>query len=146
MTRMVVRKPNRPALFTSPLDTLFNEFFTTPEVPASRVKSRPAINLIETADNYRLEVAAPGLTKSDFHLNVEDDVLSLKVSKETGKADNETVVRQGFSYHDFERTFRLGDAIDSTGIGASYEQGVLTITLPKKEDAKAQPARTIEIS
>jgi HSP20 family protein len=143
---MVVRKPNRPALFNSPLDTLFNEFFTTPEVPASRVKSRPAINLIETADNYRLEVAAPGLTKSDFHLNVEDDVLSLKVSKETGKADNETVVRQGFSYHDFERTFRLGDAIDSNGIGASYEQGVLTITLPKKEEAKAQPARTIEIS
>jgi len=146
MTRMVVRKPNRPALFTSPLDTLFNEFFATPEVPASRVKSRPAINLIETADNYRLELAAPGLTKSDFHLNVEDDVLSLKVSKETGKADNETVVRQGFSYHDFERTFRLGDAIDSNGIDASYEQGVLTIILPKKEEAKAQPARTIEIS
>ena len=146
MTRMVVRKPNRPAFFTSPLDTLFNEFFATPEVPASRVKSRPAVNLIETADNYRLEVAAPGLTKSDFHLNVEDDVLSLKVSKDTETADNKTVVRQGFSYHDFERAFRLGDAIDTTSIEAAYEQGILTITLPKKEEAKAQPPRTIEIN
>jgi len=146
MTRMVVRKPNRPALFTSPLDTFFNDYFTTPEVPASRVKSRPAINLIETADHFRLEVAAPGLTKSDFHLDVEDDVLTLKVSKESETADNETVVRQGFSYHNVERAFRLGEVIDTSGIDASYEQGVLAIILPKKEEAKAQPARKIDIS
>lgn len=145
MTRLVVRKPNHPALFNSPFETFFNEFFATPETPVARVKSRPAINVIETPDTYRLEVAAPGLNKEDFQLHVEDDVLTLKVEKDSWTKEDEKILREGFSYHTFERAFTLGDTIEVSGIEASYERGILAINLPKKEEAKAEPARTIHV-
>ncbi|NRB64410.1 MAG: Hsp20/alpha crystallin family protein [Saprospiraceae bacterium] len=145
MTRLVVRKPNRTSVFNSPFDAFFNDFFSTPETPATRVKSRPAINLTETNDAFRLDVAAPGLTKADFHLHVEEDILTLKVEKEVQASDDEKIIREGFAYHSLERSFTLGDAINVADINASYEQGILSIHLPKREEAKAEPARHIEI-
>lgn len=143
---LVVKKPTKPAFFNSAFDSFFNDFFPVPETPVNTVKSRPAINLIESDDAFRLDIAAPGLSRDDFHLHVEDDRLTLEVKKEQEEKEEEKVIRKGFSYHDFTRTFRLGEVIDTTDIDASYEAGVLRITLPKKEEAKAQPPRKIEVA
>ena len=146
MTRLVVRKPNRTSFFSSPFDAFFNDFITTPETPAARVKSRPAINLTEMNDAFRLDVAAPGLTKEDFHLHVEETILTLKVEKEAFSSEDEKIIREGYAYHSFERSFNLGDTINVADINASYEQGILSIHMPKLEEAKAEPARHIKIS
>lgn len=143
---LVVKKPNKPAFFNSAFDSFFNDFFPVPETPVTVVKSRPAINLVETDDAFRLEIAAPGLQREDFRLHVEDDRLTLDVNKELEEVEGEKVVRKGFSYHSFSRAFRLGEVIDTSAIDAAYEAGVLSITLPKKEEAKAQPPRKIEIA
>jgi len=143
---LVVKKPNRPAFTNNAFDSFFNDFFPVPETPVRAVKSRPAINLLETNDAFLLDVAAPGLNKEDFHVHVENDLLTLEVNKELEEVEGEEVVRKGFSYHNFTRTFRLGDVIDVADIDAAYEAGVLRITLPKKEEAKAQPARKIDVA
>lgn len=143
---LVVKKPGKPVYFNSAFDSFFNDFFPVSETPASTVKSRPAINVVETEDAFRLEVAAPGLNREDFHLHVEDDRLILSVDKERTAIEGEKLIRKGFSYHDFSRAFRLGDVIDASAIDAAYEAGVLRVMLPKKEEAKAQPPRKIDVA
>ncbi len=106
----------------------------------------PRANVLETDDSFRIELATPGLSKKDFHLNVEKNKLTIKVEKETTKTDGETYRRKEFDYHKFSKSFTLSNKIEQTGIKASYKNGVLLVTLPKKEEAKEQPARTIDIS
>lgn len=107
----------------------------------------PAVNIVEAANDFTLHVAAPGLAKDDFKIELDNDVLmiSSEVKKED-TSEKEDYTRKEFGYGTFKRSFTLPDSVNSASILASYDQGVLSIKLPKKEEAKIQPKRLIEIS
>lgn len=112
----------------------------------STAKSRPAVNIIETEDDYRIELAAPGLGKEDFNLNLENSVLTISAEKEIEQKEDEKYTRREFDYGNFAHSFSLSEAIDLEQIKASFNQGILVVTLAKKEEAKPQPAKKIEIA
>ncbi len=110
------------------------------------IKSTPDVNVVETTDNFRIELAAPGLEKSDFTVNVDKDLLTIASNKETTRPEQEKVHKIGFDYSRFQRSFRLPETVETGAIEAVYTNGILYVTLPKKEEAKPRPARTIEIA
>lgn len=111
--------------------------------------SIPAVNIREDDDSFNVQVAAPGKSKEDFNIELDNDVLTISAEE---KKENETTDKNGrftrkeFSYSNFKRSFSLPDSVDSTRISASYNNGVLEIALPKKEEAKVQAKRMIDIS
>lgn len=111
------------------------------------VGSLPGVNVIESKDAYRLEVAIPGFKKDQFNLNLEKNTLTIsaEASKEAEK-NQENYTRREFSYGSFSRSFSLPQTADSEKIDAKYENGILLIHIPKKEEAKEKPARNIKVS
>ncbi len=110
-------------------------------------KFAPPANIIETNENFRIEIAAPGFDKSDFNIHLEND--NLNISKEAEKEsaeNNEKFSRKEYSYNSFKRTFVLSKNIDTNSINAEYKDGILKVILPKMEHAKEKPARDIKIS
>lgn len=107
----------------------------------------PAVNVVETPELFTVEVAAPGLKKEDFQVNVEHNRLSVssKVEKNEEQKDGK-YTRREFSYQSFQRSFTLPNTVDAEKIEASYTDGVLHISLPKREEAKPKPSRQISIS
>ena len=109
----------------------------------------PAVNIQESDENFIVEVAAPGKSKEDFKIELDNDVLTIsaedKMEKETSEK-NGKYTRREFSYSTFKRAFSLPDTVDNSKISANYNNGVLEIALPKKEEAKVQAKRMIEIS
>lgn len=98
------------------------------------------VNIKETGDAYILDVVAPGMEKSDFKVNVDKNLLTISADKKSElKSESEKMIKKEFSFRAFSRSFKLDDTIDATGINAKYEQGVLNITLPKKEEVKLMP-------
>ncbi len=123
-----------------------NDFFNT-NTPA--MHNLPAVNVAEHQDGFRIEVAAPGLKKEDFKLNLNHNNLTISAYRETQKEDKEhngeKYTRREFSYASFQRTFTLPTSVDADNIQASYADGVLKIDVPKREEAKVKPSRQIEI-
>ncbi|GAB1857275.1 Hsp20/alpha crystallin family protein [Flavobacteriaceae bacterium MHTCC 0001] len=109
--------------------------------------SLPKVNVKETKDDYFLELAVPGLKKEDFNIDIDNELLTIsaEIKVEDEKADD-NYTRKEFSYSSFKKTFTLPDSIDEAKIKAKYEAGVLNVHLPKREEAKPKPARTIKIS
>ena len=108
--------------------------------------SFPAVNVKEDEDSFEVEVAAPGLNKADFKIELENDVLTISSEKEKSEADA-NYTRREFGYASFRRTFSLPeDKVDGEHVKANYADGVLHILLPKKEEAKPKPAKSIEIA
>lgn len=148
MKTLVRRRP--VPTFVDVLDTFFNDNFYKKANNGVTVwnGTQPAINVKEDADAFHVEVAAPGYEKADFNVKVEDDVLSISTEKKEETVETTegiTYKRREFKYASFKRTFNLPDTVDSTKIEASYQNGILTVSIPKKEEAKPLPARTIEI-
>jgi HSP20 family protein len=109
----------------------------------------PAVNIKETADNYEVEVAAPGMTKKDFKVQLDGNMLTITSEKSSQKEESEEVrySTREFSYQSFSRTFNLQkDVVDTEKLVAKYEDGVLHLLIPKKENAKQKQPRLIEIS
>lgn len=109
--------------------------------------SLPKVNIMETEDDFILEVAAPGMKKEDF--NIEFDNGKLAISSEVERKDDENLKykRREFSYQSFKRTFNVAiEMVDADKINAKYQDGILVITLPKREEIKPKPARNIKIS
>jgi HSP20 family protein len=97
----------------------------------------PAVNVSETKENYKVSLAAPGLKKSDFRIDVEASMLTISSEKEETKEEGEPLyTRKEYSYSSFSRSFNLPEEVNQDKIEASYQDGVLNIVLPKKEDAK----------
>jgi|SRR3954453_1647541 HSP20 family protein len=137
------------------MPTLFNDMFTRDlwnwglENNSSTNTTIPAINLKETNDNFEVEVAAPGMSKKDFKIELNGNMLTISSEKTNEWQDNENekYTRKEFSYQSFQRTFQLPkDVVDEDKIQAKYENGLLHLTIPKKEHAKQRPPRMIEIS
>ncbi|MCX3263683.1 MAG: Hsp20/alpha crystallin family protein [Chryseobacterium sp.] len=111
-----------------------------------RTASVPAVNISESAEAYQIELAAPGLKKEDFKVSIEKDILSISSQRsEESSSESKTYNRREYSYSAFTRSFTLPESADADRIHASYTDGVLKMTLPKKEEAKAV-SRQIEIS
>jgi HSP20 family protein len=109
----------------------------------------PGVNIKETADNFEVEVAAPGMSKKDFKIELDGNMLTISSEKsdEREEKEGEKYTRKEFSYQSFYRTFNLPkEVVDAEKIEAKYENGLLHLLIPKKEEAKQKPARLIQIS
>lgn len=130
------------------LPSVFNDFFGN-EWIAKASSSMPAVNIKETADEYIVDIAAPGLTKDDFKVKVNDDnQLVVSVQKETKNEEKDEkgkYLRREFGYTQFQQTMILPDNIEKDKIQAKAENGVLTIDIPKKPAAPAEGAKDIEV-
>lgn len=112
-----------------------------------RRMTTPAVNIVEGKDDFRIEVAAPGLDKNDFKINVENNVLTISSELEDKQEEkNEHFMRREFNYSSFSRSFTLPESMDTEKIAARHKDGVLHVVIPKKEEAKEKPARSIKIS
>lgn len=130
------------------MSDVFENFFNT-EVGniLSERGSLPSVNVKETKEDYRLEVAAPGLNKEDFNLQIDNNVLTISAQKEEKKEEKEEQYnRREFSYTSFSRSFTLPEVVDYDKIDAKYKDGILEICIPKKEEAKTKASKTINIS
>lgn len=127
----------------APYKNLLSDFWNLPFDNA--VAAQPAVNILETAEGFRIEVAAPGLSKDDFKVNVEKNLLTISAQKENVRAeDGVKAHRREFAYGAFERVFRLPETIDTNHIKANFQNGILYVNLDKKAETK--PAiKTIEI-
>ncbi|GAA0550440.1 Hsp20/alpha crystallin family protein [Chitinophaga japonensis] len=97
----------------------------------------PAVNVSEDKDSYNVSLAAPGLKKSDFKIDVDGSVLTISAEREEKKEEKgEKFSRQEYNYSSFSRGFNLPDSVNMDKIDAHYEDGVLKLKLPKKEEAK----------
>ncbi|WP_199121318.1 Hsp20/alpha crystallin family protein [Pedobacter sp. ASV28] len=127
--------------FNDVFDSIFNDTFF-----ADRMVTRvPAANISESADHFHVELAAPGLKKEDFKLNLERNVLSIAVEqRKEDKQEERNYAKREYSYSSFVRSFTLPESADENGIQATYNDGVLAINIPKREEAKTV-SRQIEI-
>ena len=131
------------------LPTFFNDFFDDDWMPHTHTTA-PAINVKENDQSYKIEVAAPGMTKEDFNVSLVDDehlMISLEKKNENSEEDKDSkFLRREFSYAKFQQTMALPDDVDKENISASVTDGVLTIDLRKKAlEARSNESRVIEI-
>ncbi len=107
----------------------------------------PDVNIIEHNDKVEMQVAVPGVDKNDININVEDSVLTIS-AKDENQNDQEqkpNYLKKEFGYYGFKRAFNISDDLDQDKIEAKQENGVLYITLPKKETAIDKGPRTIDV-
>ena len=118
------------------LTRFFNDdFFTS----GSKTSFQVPVNFKETDNSYEMELVAPGLKKEDFKINVHGDILTVSYehsNKHEEKTENEGWMRREYAMQTFSRSFRLDDSVDLNNISASYQNGILMLSLPKQEKAK----------
>ncbi|MFN6944320.1 MAG: Hsp20/alpha crystallin family protein [Cytophagaceae bacterium] len=110
--------------------------------------SMPAVNVKESEEDYRVELATPGLEKNDFKINVEGNVLTISAQKEETKEEKENgrFNRREFSYRSFVRSFSLPENVDREKIAANYKDGILNLTIPKREKEEKKSTKQINVS
>ena len=138
------------------IPSLFDDFFTRDWLDSSRANWRvsgaslPAVNVMETNDDFRIEVAAPGMKRNDFKVELDNNVLTISSQREDRneeKDENGNYARREFSYQSFQRSFSLPEnKVLGDKISARYVDGILLVTVPKSEEAKVKPARQIAVS
>jgi len=108
----------------------------------------PAVNIIELADDFIIEIAAPGFQKEDFNLELDHNRLhiSAKRKQDDNITKDEVYIRKEFNYNDFKHTFSLSEWVIKHKIDAEYKNGILRVTIPKKEELKPQPIKTIRVN
>jgi HSP20 family protein len=109
----------------------------------------PAVNIKETKENFEVELAAPGMRKEDFRVELDGNQLTIFSERRTEDEQSEEnrYTKREFSYQSFQRTFQLPkDVVDADKIEARYENGLLQLIIPKKEEAKQKPPRMIQIA
>ena len=108
----------------------------------------PSVNIKENTDAFTVEVAAPGFEKGDFKIELNLNTLSISSEKkvENETKEGEVFTKREFSYQSFSRSFTLPQIADGDRIEANYQNGILTVLIPKREEAKPKPARMIEIN
>ena len=131
------------------LPEIFNDFFANDWMTRTNATA-PAINVIEDEKDYKVEVAAPGMNKEDFKINVTDDnylVLTMEKKNESKDEDKKRkYLRREFSYHKFEQSLALPEDVNKDDINATVHDGILTIEIPKVQITEKRPAvKQIEI-
>lgn len=134
---------NRPV--SKSFDHLFNEFFTSPGSSIQNKVQTPATNILESADAFQLQMLVPGRNKSDFKISLEKSILVIAYdSKEPLQQPELKTLREEFVLGSFKRSFHVDESIDTENIQAKYENGILFLSLPKKQQ-KAENNRNISI-
>ncbi|MFO7869740.1 MAG: Hsp20/alpha crystallin family protein [Bacteroidales bacterium] len=134
-----------PSWFNNILD---DDFFNTSHRHFSDTNTTlPSVNIKENTDDYVVEMAVPGFNKKDVNIELENNTLTISSDKKAEKEtdENEKFARKEFSYQSFCRTFTLPETVDDEKIAAKYDNGILYITIPKKEAAKPKPPKQIQI-
>lgn len=132
------------------LPNVFNDFFNDDfygSVLGRRQAASPAVNVVDTGNGFRIEVGAPGIAKEDFKVDInKDNVLTISAEKKTEAENrNERYLRKEFGYSQFKQTLLLPDEIDKDAIAASYENGVLSVSVPKKEKPDEETHKVIDV-
>lgn len=130
-----------------PFSDIFENFFNDAFLSDRMVSRVPAVNISETDDHYHIELAAPGLKKDDFKINIEGNVLTISAEQQSESTDannNRKYNKREYSYTSFVRSFTLPESADDAGIEAEYTDGILKINVAKREEARAT-SRQIEI-
>jgi HSP20 family protein len=135
-----------PTLVNDLLDTNFSDF-KGDVFNWSGLKNMPAVNVTETPKEFKIEVAAPGMEKKDFKIEVENGMLTISSEKqEEKKEEGKDWIRKEFSYNQFSRSFQVPENILADKIDARYENGLLKVILPKKEVTVTNPKKEIKVS
>jgi len=139
--------PTLPSFFNDFLTRDVNDWFSSNFSPTGT--TLPAVNIKENDDEYIVELAAPGMSKKDFSIELENDVLTINSEKHDeveDKDDQGNFYRKEFSYQSFQRCFRFPqEVVNTEKINATYKDGILKLVLPKVEEKKGKPRRHIEI-
>jgi len=135
----LIKKQN--PLFTSLIDDLFlNQDWN------HNSNNIPAANIIEADDHFDIQLAAPGNKKNDFKIELEEGVLTISSRiNNNSTEDDSTFTRKEFGYSSFIRSFNIPETVSTDKISANYKEGILTVSLPKKEEALPQPKKLISI-
>jgi len=139
--------------FSNQMPSVFDRFFENDMFDWSNRNfsntntTLPAVNIKEDKDGFEVEMSAPGFEKGDFKIELNNSLLTISSEK---KIENETkegqqFTRKEFSYQSFSRSFTLPETVEGEKIKAKYENGVLSVSIPKKEEAKPKPVKQIEI-
>ena len=138
----IIKRSN--LLFPSLMDEIFKpDWFGGMENYGANL---PAVNIKENEKDYELELAVPGMKKDDFNVEVDNNVMTISAEVNTeSDVSEENYTRKEFSFTSFKRSFTLPETVDEDKINASYIDGILKLSLPKKEEALPKPKRMITI-
>ena len=126
---------------------IFNDLFDNMLTTDFRRGTTPPVNILEHDDDYVLELAAPGLKKEDFKIRIDKDLMRIDAEKKDEKNEtSQKYSRREFNYVSFSRSFNLPEMVDTDHIRANYHNGVMSITLPKKAEAKPKEPKVIEVA
>ncbi|WP_117880328.1 Hsp20/alpha crystallin family protein [Aureibaculum luteum] len=145
---MLVKSNGVPVIPTV-FDNLFRDWSSTNFSETNT--SLPAVNIKEDEDGFTVNLAAPGMDKKDFNIDLNNDVLTISSEKKvnpdaSGEVKKDNYTRREYSYQSFKRSFNLPkNIVDNDKIKATYTNGELSIVIPKREEAKPKPARLIEV-
>jgi HSP20 family protein len=134
---------NTDQLFTS----IFDDFFGSNIFDSRTLKRNhlPSVNILDNEKFFELNLAAPGKNRKDFIIELEDQILTISSESFTNNDDSDNFTRQEYRYGNFKRSFRLPDSINTSLIKAKYENGILSISLPKHKEAIPEPKKQIVI-
>ena len=142
-----VRFSNYPTRYNTYNDELFNSLFNWNNKVVNHKSSMPSVNIKENEDGFILEMAAPGMSKEDLKLELDHDVLTISAEiNEEQEEQKDNFSRREFCQSSFSRAFTLPESTKNEDIKARYENGILEVTIPKKEEAKPQAKMEIAIS
>ena len=128
------------------MDDFFGRDFYPANYQRNGYKSLPAVNITESENGYTIEVAAPGLNKKDFKIDLDKNTLTIASVRDDKQEDiNERYTRREFRYTNFSRSFTLPETVEKDNIAAQHKDGILYVEIPKMEEAKEKPARQIAI-
>ena len=146
----LVKKSAVPSMLSDRWLTDFfdnNRFFDSDWMKLTAAPALPAVNIKETEKEFMIEMAAPGMTKKDFEITIENGVLTISVEKEMKNEEKEeNFTRKEFNYSNFVRSFTLPENVNEEKIVANYEEGLLKLHLTKKQFTKVPPRKEIAVS
>lgn len=140
--------------FQDQFPSMFNRFFEndlfdwTTRNFSNTNTTLPSVNIREDENGFEVDMAAPGFEKKDFKIELINNLLTISSEKkvETETKEGQQFTRQEFSYQSFTRSFTLPNTVEGEKIQAKYENGILKVAIPKKEEAKPKPVKQIEIN
>jgi HSP20 family protein len=145
-TQALTKTNDRTPAFLGDFFSPLNEWFDNSTNFWNRTLCTPAVNIMENKDEYSISLAVPGMKKDDFKINIDGNMLSISCQKdETREEKDKKFTRKEYSYTSFSRSFTLPDEVKKEMIDASYEDGLLKISLPRKEEVKKPAAKQIAV-
>jgi len=141
---MTLIKRHNP--FLPSVNNFFDDIFADDFEIFKKMQTIPSVNIAERPDDFYIELAAPGLTKENFDIDLDNNILTISCEKKDEKIDENTkFTKKEFSFSQFKRVFTLPDTADINKIDAQYVDGLLKVTIKKKPEAQIQPKKKIGI-